>query len=255
VVKLLCTDFDGTIHDPADQPPMAPELLDSLRAAQRSGILWVLSTGRILPDILTRLQPLTGGVWPDYIVAVEREIHERHNGGYRGHSAWNAHCQAAHAVLFSQAHERLNAVRSWIEENFDARLYTDEWSPFSIVAQKPEDAERIHERIMGVCREVPNLCVMRNTLYFRFAHRRYTKGTALGEIARHRGLKKESILAVGDHFNDLEMLDGVHAGCVATLSNAIPEIKQAVTRAGGYIARQPASRGVVEALRFFSGEK
>lgn len=255
MVKLICTDFDGTIHDPADHPPVSREFLDHLRATQGAGVCWVLSTGRILSDIVQRLPPITDGLWPDFIVAVEREIHERRAGQYHAHSAWNARCQAAHAALFSQAEKELRAIRAWIEERFEARLYTDEWSPFSIVARNPSDADRIHDHIEDVRRGIPDLCVMRNTLYFRFAHRRYTKGTALSEIARHLGLKKEVIFAAGDHFNDLEMLDGIHAACVATPANAIPEVKHVVTRAGGYVARQPASRGVVEALRHFTVDR
>ena len=61
------------------------------------------------------------------------------------------------------------------------------------------------------------------------------------------------IFAVGDHQNDLPMLDGTHARHVACPGNAIDPVKRAVRAAGGYVAREPYSAGVIEALRFYCG--
>ena len=67
----------------------------------------------------------------------------------------------------------------------------------------------------------------------------------------YNGLTPDEIFATGDHFNDLPMLDGLHAKHVACPGNSCDEVKKLVRTAGGYIARGTASEGVVEALRHF----
>ena len=62
------------------------------------------------------------------------------------------------------------------------------------------------------------------------------------------------IFAAGDHLNDLPMLDGQHAGCVAAPDNAVPEVKALVRRQNGYISHQPWGHGVARALEYFLGD-
>ena len=92
---------------------------------------------------------------------------------------------------------------------------------------------------------------MRNTIYLRFCHEAYSKGTALGELARLTGISREEIFAAGDHYNDLPMLDGRFAQWVACPGNAVAPVKEAVAQAGGYVAKGECSAGVVEALLYF----
>ena len=98
---------------------------------------------------------------------------------------------------------------------------------------------------------MPGFQFMRNTIYVRFCHEAYSKGTALGELARLTGISRDEIFAAGDHYNDLPMLDGRHAAWVACPGNAVEAVKRAVREAGGYVAQGLCSDGIVEALRHF----
>jgi Cof subfamily protein (haloacid dehalogenase superfamily) len=49
-----------------------------------------------------------------------------------------------------------------------------------------------------------------------------TKGTTLTEWARSRGFTREEIMAVGDNYNDAQMLAAV--GCPVVMGNAVPEL-------------------------------
>ena len=49
------------------------------------------------------------------------------------------------------------------------------------------------------------------------------KGTALAEWARLRGVPRENVMAIGDNWNDREMLE--YAGLPIVMGNAIPELK------------------------------
>jgi hydroxymethylpyrimidine pyrophosphatase-like HAD family hydrolase len=98
---------------------------------------------------------------------------------------------------------------------------------------------------------VPGFHFMRNTVYVRFCHEDYSKGTALGELARLTGIPTSQIFAAGDHYNDLPMLDGRHARWVSCPGNSVDVVKALVRGAGGYVAKGDCSDGVVEALRHF----
>ena len=100
-------------------------------------------------------------------------------------------------------------------------------------------------------RHLPEFSFQRNTVYLRFCHRAYNKGSALGALSRRLSIRREEVLAAGDHFNDLSMLDGTYAAFPCCPSNAIPEVRSTVQAAGGYAATLPAADGVAEAWRFF----
>ena len=91
----------------------------------------------------------------------------------------------------------------------------------------------------------------RNTVYLRFCHSDYHKGAALAELSRLLEIDRENIFAAGDHHNDISMLDGTHAAMPSCPANAIPEVKESVRAAGGYVATKQHGAGVHEALLHF----
>ncbi|HUE62202.1 MAG TPA: HAD hydrolase family protein, partial [Chthoniobacterales bacterium] len=91
----------------------------------------------------------------------------------------------------------------------------------------------------------------RNTIYLRFCHADYHKGAALAELARLIDVPRENIFAAGDHHNDISMLNGQVAAMPACPANAIEEVKAAVRKAGGYVAKREHGAGVHEALLHF----
>jgi len=252
MIRLICTDFDGTIYDSSAAIAIVPAFSRWIQEAQERGAKWVISTGRELADVADKIHLMQKDVLPDFIVSIERHIHQRRNGEYHDHARWNSACHADHQALFAGAGEALHRVREWVAAHCcDAELYDDEWSPLCIVATHPADADAIHHCAERECRGVPGLSVVRNTHYFRFGHSGYSKGTALGEIARLLGVGREDVFAAGDHYNDLSMLDGTYAKYVAAPANAIPEVKAVVSRAGGCLAERPCSLGILDALIFF----
>ena len=51
-----------------------------------------------------------------------------------------------------------------------------------------------------------------------------SKGHALKRWAAHRGLAPQEVMAIGDNYNDVEMLE--FAGHAVIMENACPELKQ-----------------------------
>ena len=111
--------------------------------------------------------------------------------------------------------------------------------------------DRLTEFIDRAKAKEPKFHYQRNTVYLRFCHADYHKGAALAELSRLTKIPRANIFAAGDHHNDLSMLDGRYAALPACPANAIPEVKEAVRRAGGWVAEQEFGAGVHEALRHF----
>jgi hydroxymethylpyrimidine pyrophosphatase-like HAD family hydrolase len=250
-LKMICTDFDGTVSNSQEQPTIPKALLEGLKEAQERGALWVINTGRTLSDLYQELERSGEGIWPRFVVTVEREIYEFRNQEYQSITTWNHKCLSEHQVLFRQAVDFFKQIQSWVKKEFRAETYGDAWSPLCIIASETKHADEIHQRISKECGRFPELTVVRNDVYFRFGHYEYSKGSALGEIIRMLGTRPEEVFAAGDHFNDLTMLDGVYASHVAAPANAIPEVKDLVKTAGGYVSKEHCGLGVIEALGYY----
>ncbi len=252
-LQLISTDFDGTLHADHEDPPVPHDLQALLGGLQREGAKWVINTGRDLSSVMEGMGRARLGVKPDYLVTVERDIFVHVESQYEAHAEWNHGCQQAHEALFARVRPDVPRLIDWIGKRYRAALYEDSWSPFCLIAENLRDADDIHKFLEDYCAGVPDLVVVRNDVYARFSHTAYNKGTALAEIARQLGVQREHIFAAGDHLNDLPMLDGRHAGCVAAPDNAVPEVKALVRGQNGYVSHQPWGHGVARALEHFMG--
>lgn len=73
-----------------------------------------------------------------------------------------------------------------------------------------------------------------------------SKGTALADYARALGLDRSEVAAIGDNFNDLDMLE--YAGQAVVMANASPEILAMAAERGWFLTRSNNEDGVAEAL-------
>jgi HAD superfamily hydrolase (TIGR01484 family) len=251
-IRLISTDFDGTLVEHGAIPPVAPEFFAAMKALREQGVLWAVNTGRVLWHIEAGLREFDFELEPDYVLTSEREVFHRGPAGkWQDYGDWNQRCAKDHDWLFTQASPLLADIHA----EYDGKL----WAHF----------ERDGERLVGIVTEtdvqmdevcaflerervrVPGFNFMRNTIYLRFCHEAYSKGTALGELARLCGVERSAVFAAGDHYNDIPMLDGRFAHWVACPGNACEPVKRAVREAGGYVATADCSSGVVEALAHF----
>jgi HAD superfamily hydrolase (TIGR01484 family) len=247
-IKLISTDFDGTLHSDFEVPPVPVALKDLLARLQSGGVKWVVNTGRDLSGLLEGMARAGLTVQPDYIVAVERELYEHREDAYLPVTAWNHRCQQEHAVVFAQLRRDLPELTRWVHERFTATVYEDPYSPFCLLAGNNRDTDQVQEYLENYCRQVPHLAVVRNDVYLRFCHQSFNKGSALTEIARLVGVSRREVFAVGDHFNDLPMLNTECAAWLAAPANAMPEVRNTVNRQGGFVSSRPCGSGVLEAL-------
>lgn len=247
-LKLISTDFDGTLYAEHDPVPIAPQAESLLTALQSGGAVWVINTGRDLSSLIEAIGRSGMRARPDYMVVVEREIYEHDGAQYVAWEEWNRECGRAHRELFARMRRDLPALIAWMEERFTVTVYEDPYSPMCVIASSVADTDSIQEELDRYARGVEGLVVVRNDVYVRFSHVDYNKGRALAAIAAKRGIAPAFTVAAGDHYNDTSMLDLACAGMLIAPANAIPEVKALVRSQGGYVSSQICGRGVARGL-------
>jgi HAD superfamily hydrolase (TIGR01484 family) len=250
-IKLISTDFDGTIFAEFENPPIPQKLQDLIGDLQSRGAKWVINTGRDMSSLMEALGRAKISVEPDFLVLVEREIHTHDGVRYVGHEEWNAECTRSHEELFTRIIPDLPRLTDWVNARFHATVYQDSYSPFCLIAGNKADADVINQYLEEYCRGIPSLTIVRNDVYTRFSHVAYNKGAALAELTRQLKIKPEQVFAAGDHWNDLPMLSREYAHWLASPSNAIEPVKAAVRQHGGRISELSHGNGVAEVLSYY----
>jgi hydroxymethylpyrimidine pyrophosphatase-like HAD family hydrolase len=252
ISSVLCFDFDGTLVDPHSRQAIDSSLIECLAELKSRNAVWVVNSGRSLFQLLEGFQVHGMTMLPDYIIAQESELFQP--GPYNRwvpFGEWNANCLSDHRKVFKKGSRALKKIRKFIETSTGASLFPLEEGPGGVVAQNEEEMEIICEYIESERRSLPLLGYQRNSVYLRFSHVHYNKGSTLGELGRLLGVPPEAIFAAGDNHNDVAMLDGTYARAVACPGNAIPGVKDLVQSRRGYVAEAPFSQGIAEAVKHF----
>jgi len=254
-MKLISTDFDGTLIEPNTEGQCPRSFAEALDEHASQGGLWAINTGRSLQHILHGIEHFRPPVAPDFLLTNERDVFCRDGAGWVAHGTWNEKCRRQHTQLFQEA----DKIFSFVEElNSEIPHFTILYEgdfPAGLITSTEEVMERVACELEQAATQHPDFGFQRNTIYLRFCHRAYHKGSALEELCRLEGLAREDVLAAGDHFNDLSMLDGKYAALTACPDNAIELVKTAVRASGGYVARANWAEGVAEAMRHFRKEQ
>lgn len=253
-IRLLSTDFDGTLVAHDADPVLDPRCMRMIQELQDEGAIWAINTGRSVQLLESGLLDFDFPVHPDYILTSERDIFRPcHNGRrWEPYGDWNSRVARDHAELFASTSDVLRNVVEFVNSETKARLIYDGSALEGLIAQDDAEMRRIVSFIDEVRAPHPKLHYQRNSIYLRFCHADYHKGAALAELQRLLGISREETFAAGDHHNDLSMLDGRYAAMPACPANAIDEVKETVRCAEGYVAESCCGAGVYEALGYFT---
>ena len=253
-IKLLSTDFDGTIVSRVSEPVLDRQCMELIRELQNNGSLWAINTGRSVDLLESGLNDFEFPIRPDFILTSERDVFRpgENGGAWEAFGDWNDRCAADHRELFSTSQSVLAEVIDFVTQKTQARVIYESEGPAGLIAASEDEMDRVTEFIEQARAKNPKFNYQRNTVYLRFCHADYHKGAALAELARLIGIPRDNIFAAGDHHNDISMLDGKVAAMAACPANAIDEVKDAVRNAGGYVAKSEHGAGVYEALRHFT---
>jgi hydroxymethylpyrimidine pyrophosphatase-like HAD family hydrolase len=253
MIRLLSTDFDGTLVNHDAKPAIVPELFLALQDLRKQGVHWAVNTGRSLQHLEDGMRrEFRFPIEPDFAIVEERDIYRRtRSGGWDPLGTWNHQAETDHVEMFRLAAPLLAEVLLFLERITGAEAIYDRGRFVGAVTRNNADMDRLCAFLQKLRARLPLFNFQRNTIYVRFCHNDYSKGSALGEVGRHLGVESQHIMATGDHHNDLPMLDGKFASVVCCPGNSCDEVKFAVKAAGGYLATGHASAGIIEAMHHF----
>lgn len=250
---ILSFDFDGTLHFPGEDPPVPIAFFELIRRLRdERGAVWGINTGRSMAQMIDGFIESRFPFLPDWVVAREREIHFPNRfGRWLPHPSWNRRGEKEIHRLFKSVRKLLARLRTEIEEHTGARWIEMDGEPAGIVAQSEDEMAWIVDHISPLVIAEPHLAWQRNSIYLRFGHRDFQKGSSLAHLAAHYGLDATRSFAIGDSHNDFEMLDPANAGMSACPANSVAAIRERVLENGGFVARAAHGYGAVEALEHY----
>lgn len=264
-IRLVALDIDGTLI--GDDHVIGPRTVDAIRAAQRRGVAVSLVTGRMVSsarrfaDELGLVSPIVG-----YQGALIRDMPPAGShrlGRLRVHTPLPA--EVAHdVILWTIAHgldPHMNHLERFILRADDPNA--DDYSAFmgaraELVPNLLDVLGHPITKVLAVGEPpIPNEMAPLAAAAFAgradvtISHPRFlefvapgvSKGRAVRWLARHLRVPLGATLAVGDQWNDLEMLAEVGHGA------AMPSAPPAVRAAARYLAPPLEEEGVATVLR------
>ena len=188
----------------------------------------------------------------------------RHMHDYRGHAVLTfdrpANVHGNDSLVLETADELNKTVSRWLEVNRpyikyvspleDAvkdedplqAMYCGRVARMEEAQQRLEQADFLNEiTILKTQYDYRDLCIMDI-----FTHN-CSKGHALRRWAQLQGISREQIMAIGDNYNDLEMLE--FAGLAVVMGNASEDLKQN----GWKVTASNAENGVAQAMEEILG--
>jgi hypothetical protein len=251
-VRLIAIDIDGTLLDSKAQVSQAN--LDALRRAYEAGVETILVTGRRHRFALPIAESLGFDLW---IIssngAVTRStrgesFHRdlmpqatalklcRHMRDFRDYSVITFDRDSMGAIV-CENHDRLyGVIQRWMEKNAPYIEYVSPIEnaliedPIQVMFCGPVHLmQTAQERLVNT--EFANeITVLRTQYDYRdltivdILNAGCSKGHALERWATHRGLDRSQVMAIGDNYNDIEML--TFAGHPVIMGNASDDLKQ-----------------------------
>lgn len=250
-IRLIATDLDGTLIGSASDLPLYIAFRDKLNELRtRFDTRWVACTGRSKKSFHEFFFPMrTMGVMPDFVIIKHAYIYGLTKYGYVPHLIWNLRTQylewAREAHIASALDEWHQIITgscigvTTIRKKRDRLClrFDSEESTKAVAVMLKEKMQSFKQlRMIEGLKELDVRCVP------------FTKGLSVRELARHLGVSKESILAIGNGHNDISMLDGSVAKLTGCPSNSEAEVVETVHGAGGHIAQNRALAGVMEII-------
>jgi len=250
-IRLLAIDIDGTLLNP--QFEISDADLTALQRANASGIEVLVVTGRRHDFALPIVQLLGFDLWViSSNGAVTRSLsgetfyrdllpvdtcrrlcHEMRE--FRGNTVLTFDVRGKGAIVLEHLNELEGSIRRWLEKNME---YIDFVVPVEkALVTDPVQAmfcgpiSRMHEALARLrdCHLSDEITVLRTEYPVRdlsivdVLNRECSKGHALERWANYRGIPRSQVMAIGDNYNDVEML--AFAGHPVIMGNASEELR------------------------------
>lgn len=262
--KLLALDLDDTLLDARFKVPERSRA--AVGMAREAGVRVTLATGRMFRSAVPYAREL--GV-EDYLITYQGAL-VRH--AVTGETLFHRPVPLKEALeVIALVKPYGYPINVYLDDNLYVAEHTRESEQYRIMSKIPVEAvgdltaflekrcqdptkvlvvsrEEKLDRLAQVVRPVlgDRLHITKSKPHFlEFSHPLANKGDALASIAGHYGVGQDEIIAVGDSYNDVEMID--YAGLGVVVGNARPEIKERAD----YVCCSNEECGVAEVVEKF----
>ncbi len=251
-IRLLAIDIDGTLLDPQFQ--ISEANLAALRRAHEAGVEVVLVTGRRHLFAMPIAQALgfelwlissNGAVtkstagehfWTDKLPAGTARALIARMDEFRGNAVLTFDREGRGALVLEQSDQLHASISRWMERNaayiervvpLENALTSDPIQMMycgTLARMKQAEAQLAAASMADQITVLKTEYVARDLTMLDVLNHGCSKGHALERWARHRGIDRTQVMAIGDNYNDVEMLE--FAGVPVIMGNACPELKQ-----------------------------
>jgi Cof subfamily protein (haloacid dehalogenase superfamily) len=267
-IRLIAVDIDGTLLNPQFQ--ISETDLGALRQAHAEGIEVILVTGRRHTFALPIAQQLGFDLW---LICSNGAVTRSLSGEtfhrdmlpqrtcrdlcgamqeFRGQTVLTFDKDGRGAIVLEHMQELEGSIRHWLQKNIEYiefvvpienALTTDPvqamfCGPVALMHQALQVLEGCGLPVTVLRTEYPG----RDLSIVDVLNADCSKGHALKRWANHRGITREQVMAVGDNYNDIEML--AFAGHPFIMENASQELRGR----GWTETRSNAENGVAAAV-------
>jgi Cof subfamily protein (haloacid dehalogenase superfamily) len=279
-IRVLAVDIDGTLTDPHFQ--VSSRNISALRAAHESGVQVILATGRrhdfampIAQEIGIPLLLISSNgslvrssegktLYADRLSAQTARKLIKHMDEYRGHAVLTfdraENVPGNDSLILERADELNDTISRWLEVNRPyikfvvplenalngedplQAMYCGRVALMEQVQQRLEQAPFLDEiTVLKTQYDARDLCIL------DILTANCSKGHALRRWAGQNGISAGEVMAIGDNFNDLEMLE--FAGVPVIMGNATEELK----RGEFHLTGSNSESGVAQAIESILG--
>ena len=267
-LRLIAIDIDGTLLNPQFQ--ISGTDLAALRRANSQGIEVIVVTGRRHAFALPIVQQLGFDLWlissngaitrslagetfhRDLLPQTTCRDLIRAMQEFRGQTVLTFDTEGAGTIVIERLQELEQSIQRWLEKNMEYiqfvvpienALTTDPvqamfCGPVALMQQALAALDRCGLPITVLRTEYPG----RDLSIVDVLNADCSKGHALERWANYRGIRREQVMAIGDNYNDIEML--AFAGQPFIMGNASPELRDR----GWTLTRSNSESGVAAAI-------
>lgn len=220
-IRLLAIDIDGTLLN--SQRQVSPGNREALKRVQEAGVVACLASGRLIPTLMP-IAEAAGVKGPTitcngaHVETAEGEVLMSATLSERAQAAVLAYSRENHVTAnLYQPRRVLSTHESNMLELYRGRTGAQPlvmgWDRLAqeaptkmIFIDHPEANERHARHFDPLQDELDFDLTVSEPEYLEFLPKNVHKGTAVQVLANHLGLKREEVAAIGDYYNDLEMV-------------------------------------------------
>ncbi|WP_186579920.1 Cof-type HAD-IIB family hydrolase [Aquibacillus kalidii] len=264
IYKMIVLDLDDTLL--RDDHTISTRTKQALMEAQARGVKVVLASGRPTYGMKATAEELSLAEYGSYILSF--------NGGKI--IDWQTKEEIFSSTLSFEEMRNLYELSKregvYIHTYVGEEIITEDENPYTTIESKltglpvkivssfldgitepvvkalmvddPEKLKVVEVKLKAELAEQHS--VMRSKPYFlEFTEKGVTKGTSLGQLIERCGIKREEVIAMGDSYNDQEMIE--FAGLGVAMGNAPDDIKAVAD----YVTDTNNNHGVAKVVEEF----